>query len=68
MAEDTQLLPQTLATMELFHGLPPSALASAAACARVRCLPKDMRIFSQGDDGVRAHAIIEGGGAYRSIR
>ena len=30
-------------------------------CARVRRLPKDLRIFSQGDDGVRAHAVIEGG-------
>jgi CRP-like cAMP-binding protein len=26
----------------------------------VRRLPKDMRIFNQGDDSVRAHAIIEG--------
>ena len=33
----------------------------AAACARVRRLPKDMCIFNQGDDSVRAHAIIEGG-------
>ena len=36
------------------------ALESAAACARVRRLPKDMCIFNQGDDSVRAHAIIEG--------
>src|SRR5665213_183126 len=47
--------------MELFRGLPPAALASAAASARLRCLPKDVRIFNQGDAGVRAHAIIEGG-------
>ncbi len=60
MAADTQLFPETLATMELFHGLPVSALAAAAAAARLRCLPKDLRIFSQGDDGARAHAIIEG--------
>jgi len=55
------LAPHTLAVMELFGGLPPSALEGVAALARVRCLPKDLRIFSQGDDGVRAHAVIEGG-------
>jgi CRP-like cAMP-binding protein len=47
--------------MELFRGLSSTALESAAACARVRRLPKDICIFNQGDDSVRAHAIIEGG-------
>jgi CRP/FNR family transcriptional regulator, nitrogen oxide reductase regulator len=61
MIAPVQLAPQALATMELFRGLPPSALAGVAACARVRRLPKDLRIFSQGDNGVRAHAVIEGG-------
>lgn len=60
MATDAQLSPETLAATELFQGLPPSALAAAAAAARLRRLPKDLRIFSQGDDGVRAHAVIEG--------
>jgi CRP-like cAMP-binding protein len=60
MTRDAQIPPQSLAAMELFRGLPLSALESAAACARVRRLPKDMCIFNQGDDGVRAHAIIEG--------
>jgi CRP/FNR family transcriptional regulator, nitrogen oxide reductase regulator len=60
MTRDAQIPPQSLAAMELFRGLPPSALESAAACARVRRLPKDMRIFNQDDDSVRAHAIIEG--------
>ncbi|MGB6536353.1 MAG: Crp/Fnr family transcriptional regulator [Xanthobacteraceae bacterium] len=60
MTRDVQLAPQSLAAMELFRGLPLFALDSAAACARVRRLPQDMRIFNQGDDGVRAHAIIEG--------
>jgi hypothetical protein len=36
-------------------------LEPAAACARVRRLPKDMRIFNQGDDSGCARAIIEGG-------
>ena len=61
MTREAQIPSQSLAAMELFRGLPPSALESAAACARVRRLPKDMRIFNQGDDSVRAHAIIEGG-------
>jgi CRP-like cAMP-binding protein len=61
MIRDPQLAPQSLAAMELFLGLPTPALEAAAACARVRRLPKDLRIFNQGDDGVRAHAIVEGG-------
>ena len=56
-----QLAPPTVATLELFGGLPQSALELLAAAARVRRLRKDLRIFSQGDDGVRAHAVIEGG-------
>jgi CRP-like cAMP-binding protein len=61
MSRDTQLAPQSLAAMELFRGLPPAALEAVAACARVRRLAKEVRIFDQGDDGVRAHAVIEGG-------
>jgi CRP-like cAMP-binding protein len=47
--------------MELFLGLPPSALEAVAALARVRHLPKEDRIFNQGDADVRAHAVIGGG-------
>jgi CRP/FNR family transcriptional regulator, nitrogen oxide reductase regulator len=61
MTANAQCAPQALAAMELFRGLPASALESVAASARVRRLPKELRIFSQGDDGVRAHAVIEGG-------
>jgi cytochrome c553 len=61
MTRDARFRPQSLAAMELFRGLPSDALESAAACARVRRLPKDMCIFNQGDGSVRAHAIIEGG-------
>lgn len=57
---DTELAPQALASMELFHGLPVATLETVASCARVQRLPKDFRIFSQGDDSVRAHAVIEG--------
>ncbi len=61
MSKDTQFLPLSLAAMELFRGLPPAALEAVATCARVRRLAKEVRIFNQGDDGVRAHAVIDGG-------
>lgn len=61
MMTSAQLAPQSLAAMELFRGLPPPALAAAAACSRVRRLPKDASVFNQGDAGVRAHAVVEGG-------
>ena len=60
MTANAQLAPQAIAAMELFRGLPASALKSVAASARVRRLPKDLRIFCQGEEGVRAHAVIEG--------
>jgi CRP-like cAMP-binding protein len=46
--------------MEPFLGLPPPILEVVAAAARLRRLPAGTRIFNQGDDNVRAHAIIEG--------
>ena len=39
----------------------PLRSKAVAASARVRRLPKDPLIFNQGDQGVRAHAVIEGG-------
>lgn len=35
--------------------------SDVAVLARVRRFPRETRIFSQGDDGVRAHAVIAGG-------
>jgi CRP/FNR family transcriptional regulator, nitrogen oxide reductase regulator len=61
MTKDVQLAPQSLVVMELFRGLPSAALEAVAACACVRRLPKKVCIFNQGDDGVRAHTVIEGG-------
>jgi CRP/FNR family transcriptional regulator, nitrogen oxide reductase regulator len=61
MISSTQITPQALAQMELFQGLPDVALDTVGAAARVRRLPKDLRIFNQGDEGVRAHAVVEGG-------
>jgi CRP-like cAMP-binding protein len=61
MSQGPQPAPQTLAAMELFHGLPPSALELVAAAAQMRRLPKGALVFNQGDAGVRAHAVVEGG-------
>lgn len=61
MISDTRAARQALAAIELFQGLPDTALDTVAAVARVRRMPKDRRIFSQGDAGVRAHALILGG-------
>jgi CRP/FNR family transcriptional regulator, nitrogen oxide reductase regulator len=49
-----------IAAMELFLGLPPSVLELVAAAAHQRRVPSGTRIFSQGDENVRAHAVIEG--------
>ncbi len=61
MVLESAVTPQALAALELFQGLPSAALETVAASARARRLPKDLRIFNQGDEGVRAHAVIEGG-------
>jgi CRP-like cAMP-binding protein len=61
MGSHAHLAPQALARVELFQGLSSAALDTVAAASRVRRLPKDLRIFSQGDEGVRAHTVIEGG-------
>ena len=60
MIVDSQISAQTLAPTDLFLGLPPPALEVAAAMARQRRVPAGTRIFNQGDDNVRAHAVIEG--------
>jgi hypothetical protein len=61
MTRDVLTVPQSLAVMELFFDLPTSALETIAAAAHMRRLPKDVLIFNQGDDGVRAHGVVEGG-------
>ena len=60
MSAAESLAPQTLASLELFQGLPPSALHDVLELARVRRVAKETRIFNQGDPGVRAHALVEG--------
>jgi len=51
---------RALAAVDLFVGLPPAALEEVAACARVRPLVRESRIFAQGESAERAHALIDG--------
>src|SRR5579871_2827761 len=48
------------AAIEVFRGVPDHALRRIAELARVRRLPRRVRILSQGDEGARVHAVIEG--------
>jgi CRP/FNR family transcriptional regulator, nitrogen oxide reductase regulator len=54
------LASEALAGMEMFLGLPPSALAEVMACARLRHLPKDTTVFLQGGAAKYCHALIQG--------
>lgn len=49
-----------VAGVELFRGIAPVAQQEVIACARVRRIVRDTRIFNQGDMDVRAHVLIEG--------
>jgi CRP-like cAMP-binding protein len=61
MTSDAQFAVQAFPLVELFRDLPAAALAAVAGSARVRRLTKDVRVFGQGDEGVRAHIVIKGG-------
>jgi CRP-like cAMP-binding protein len=50
----------SLASLQLLEGLSPAALADVRAAARIRRVPRNTRLFNQGDGSVRAHALIEG--------
>jgi CRP-like cAMP-binding protein len=52
--------PETLAEMELFIGLPASALADALAKGRLRHLAKNTTVFAQGEAAKSCHALIDG--------
>ena len=60
MARRTIFDSRALASVDLFRGIPDRALHRIADLARVRHLPRRTRIFSQGDDAVSAHAVLEG--------
>lgn len=61
MTGEPHISPRRFAAADLFAGLPGSALEDVAAAARTRRAPNGMRIFNQGDEGVRAHVVLEGG-------
>lgn len=61
MTASLRISPQSLAAADLFLGLPISVLEIVAAAARPRRVRPGTRIFNQGDEGVRAHVVIEGG-------
>ena len=52
---------QTIATADLFRGLPDPVRDIVAAAARARRVPSGTRLFNQGDESVRAHVVIAGG-------
>ena len=61
MATNSRIAPKVIAAIDLFVGLPDPALRVVAAAARPRRVPRETRIFNQGDENVRAHVVIEGG-------
>jgi CRP-like cAMP-binding protein len=60
MTVSPSLSRRNLAALELFNGLSAVALDDARELTRCRVLAKDTPIFNQGDDRMRAHALIEG--------
>ncbi|MGH7017644.1 MAG: Crp/Fnr family transcriptional regulator [Caulobacteraceae bacterium] len=56
----SQLDERALAAMRLFKGVNDEAMAAAAERARTHRWPRAAVLFNQGDDGVRAHIVIEG--------
>lgn len=51
---------QDLTGLELLRGISPDALEEARAAVRIRQLPRNTRVFNQGDTDVRAHALLQG--------
>lgn len=60
MSKAPPLSRQVLSNLELFRGLPPTALDEVLACAATRSLARDFRVFNQGETRVRAHVLING--------
>jgi CRP-like cAMP-binding protein len=52
--------PLAISTLDLFDGLPASALEEVIARAHVRSLPRGHRVFHQGEPIERAHALLSG--------
>ena len=61
MATNSHPDADAIAGLALFAALAPEVRHKAAAAARRRQIPKDMRIFDQGERAGRAHALLAGG-------
>lgn len=61
MKSKERISTRMVAAMEIYAGLPPTALKRIASAGQQRWLPAGTRIFRQGDGPVRAHVVIEGG-------
>ena len=60
MSRTACLDPPSFAFVNLFGGVFERSLQKTADLARIRRLPRQTQIFSQGDDDIRAYAVIEG--------
>jgi CRP-like cAMP-binding protein len=49
-----------IAALDLFDGLPATAREEVIACSRVQTLARGVRIFRQGEQIERAHALLSG--------
>lgn len=60
MTGSEPLTADALTSLELFVGLAPAELEAVLRLARVRRMPKDAQIFTQGAAALHAHALIRG--------
>jgi CRP-like cAMP-binding protein len=60
MSKIPPLSRQILSNLELFRGLPPTALDDVLATASTRSFARDFRVFNQGETRVRAHLLVDG--------
>jgi len=49
-----------IAALNLFGGLPKTALEEVVACARIQTVPRGARLFDQGEPVERAHVLLSG--------
>ena len=60
MASSDPVSRREIANVELFRGVSTAALDEARRSARIRIIAKHARVFDQGDNRARAHALLEG--------
>lgn len=60
MSKTPLLSRQALSDIELFRGLPTTALDEVLASATPRAFARNCRVFNQGETRVRAHVLVDG--------